>query len=271
MTAVVLFSGSSVVVPEVSYLLTVSGDAKTVKGESEGFLTAVQYLSPSRESGVNTCAFASSCFRECISSTGRLSFAPSERARIARTDILFRFPSLYWSRLVDELRRVVRRASSLSLRPVVRLNGTSDLPFERIPFSVDGVSYRSILDVPEFSSIIFYDYTKNPGRRSTERYPLTFSRSELNCPSSSSFSPDRYGNWESVVRDGGTVAVVFDRPPFPKTFRGFPVVNGDSNDLRFLDPPGSVVALKAKGPARRDVSSGFVVSSETGRPLQGAS
>jgi hypothetical protein len=40
-------------------------------------------------------------------------------------------------------------------------------------------------------------------------------------------------------------------------FMGAPVFNGDDSDLRFLDPRGHVIALYAKGNARRDAS-GFV-------------
>ena len=36
------------------------------------------------------------------------------------------------------------------------------------------------------------------------------------------------------------------------------VVDGDEHDLRFLDPAGAVVYLKAKGPARHD-RTGFVL------------
>ena len=40
--------------------------------------------------------------------------------------------------------------------------------------------------------------------------------------------------------------------------KGKKVVDGDKNDLRFLDPKGVVVGLRAKGPARQD-QSGFVI------------
>jgi hypothetical protein len=38
---------------------------------------------------------------------------------------------------------------------------------------------------------------------------------------------------------------------------GMSVVDGDADDLRFLDGRGVVVGLKAKGPAKKDTS-GFV-------------
>jgi hypothetical protein len=42
----------------------------------------------------------------------------------------------------------------------------------------------------------------------------------------------------------------------------YPVLRGDENDLRFLDPKGYVVALTAKGPAKQD-RTGFVVRCDT--------
>ena len=53
------------------------------------------------------------------------------------------------------------------------------------------------------------------------------------------------------------VAVVFHK--LPETYLGRPVINGDETDLRFLDPKGVVVGLKAKGKAKKDTS-GFVVT-----------
>ena len=55
---------------------------------------------------------------------------------------------------------------------------------------------------------------------------------------------------------GMNVAVVFES--VPETYIGKTVVDGDDTDLRFLDPKGVVIGLKAKGRARKDTS-GFVV------------
>jgi hypothetical protein len=105
-----------------------------------------------------------------------------------------------------------------------------------------------------FPAIQFYDYTKNPNRiaaylegKLPANYQLTFSRSEDNGPIAL-----------SILGSGGNVAIVFSSAKLPESFQGKPVVDGDESDLRFLDPRGCVVGLKAKGKARRDLS-GFVV------------
>lgn len=54
-----------------------------------------------------------------------------------------------------------------------------------------------------------------------------------------------------ALEHGINVAVVFPTRNFPATWNGYPVVNGDANDLRFLDPKTVVVGLKAKGDAKK--------------------
>jgi hypothetical protein len=103
-----------------------------------------------------------------------------------------------------------------------------------------------------FPGVQFMDYTKdvlrvlNPER--PPNYNLTFSRSERN-----------EGECLRVLEAGGNVTVVFRKPPFPRTFWGYPVIDGDQNDLRFLDPRLCVVGLKAKGKGARTDQTGFVL------------
>ena len=74
-----------------------------------------------------------------------------------------------------------------------------------------------------------------------ENYHLTFSRSELND-----------AQCDEIFARGGNVAVAFDT--VPDSFRGRPVYNGDDSDLRFLDPKGVWIGLKAKGKLARSIS-----------------
>jgi hypothetical protein len=59
-----------------------------------------------------------------------------------------------------------------------------------------------------------------------------------------------------AIASGMNVAAVFDK--LPDTYMGLPVVDADEDDLRFLDPKGAVLGLKAKGRAKKDYS-GFVI------------
>jgi len=225
-------------------LLSVDTNAKTVKGQKRGYRTAILYLAPASVSGVvNVCAFASEACREaCLYSAGRGAFTSVQKARIAKTVLYVKDKKAFIETLKVNVVALVKKCVKESAKPAVRLNGTSDVSWER-----HGV-------IQKFKSVPFYDYTKNYVRmlsflngKLPANYSLTFSRSETN-----------ESQCLDVLSRGGTVAVVFRSKTLPATWQGFPVINGDENDLRFLDPKGVVVGLSAKGKAKKDTT-GFVV------------
>lgn len=237
-------------------LLTPDGyNPKTKKGRSKGYSSAILHLAPYNLSGYQVCQNASAgCAATCLNTAGHGGIVRRgettndvQRARIARTRWLFSDRPGFMLQLFSEIETHVRRATRNGLTPVVRLNGTSDLPWERIT----GPGGRTAFEA--FGSIQFYDYTKVTSRallhaagRMPANYHVTFSRSEVNGL-----------DVDTVIRAGGNVATVFARE-LPASWQGTRVVNGDLDDLRFLDPDGVIVGLKAKGKARRDTS-GFVV------------
>jgi len=252
--------------PKVSSLFSVSSDAKTVKGQKYGYLTAVQYLAPSDVSGiVNLCSWASKgCKLACLNTAGRASFDTNiEKARINRTIWFVRFKPQYWARLVKEIQSVIRKANRLGLIPVIRLNGTSDQLWEFM--TIKGTEFDGLTIFEAFPFVQFYDYTKAPiSKRQNlpENYHLTYSYSEDTTPQMIADN----------IENGRNVAVVFNvckydnrkschnkcKCSLPTTWNGYKVISGDDSDLRFNDDIGVIIALKAKGKARWD-DSGFVV------------
>jgi hypothetical protein len=245
-------------------LLSVSSDAKTVKGEKQGYLTGILYLSPSDSSGVlNACAFASpGCRAACLNTAGRAAIFPAILdARRRKTELFHSNRAQFFRLLVDDIAALKRKAAREGLTPVVRLNGTSDIPWEIMPVTVENVVGMPLGNVPNiftlFSDVQFYDYTKNPFRvsrtyakRLPSNYDLTFSRSETND-----------SDVRIVLENGGRVAVVFSTKKgreLPSMYLGKTVIDGDVSDLRFLDAPGVVVGLRAKGKAKGEAS-GFTV------------
>lgn len=235
-------------------LLTVN-NPKVAKGEKSGYYTAILHLAPAQVSGRNVCPHATKgCASACLNTAGIGGIALNDQglnivqvARIQRTRFFHRDREAFMVQLAKEIRTHLRRSYKHGLRPVVRLNGTSDLPWERFPVNGE----RNIMAL--FPDVIFYDYTKWPIRlRKTELAPgyrLTFSLAENN---------DKHA--KAALAAGVNVAVVFDTPKgkdLPASFWGYPVIDGDTSDLRFLDPIGCVVGLRAKGRAMRD-RSGFV-------------
>lgn len=223
-------------------LLNIDANAKTVKGQGRGYMTAILYLAPADESGYEVCPMASKgCRKACLNKAGMGAFSNVQAARIAKTKWYFEDRPAFMAQLVVEVRAFIRKAIKLGLIPVVRLNGTSDIPWERVPVE-DQPNIMSL-----FPSVQFYDYTKRSNRRDLPaNYHLTFSLAEDNDSRAS-----------AAARNGANIAVVFRNDKFPSTYMGMPVVDGDADDLRFLDGRGVVVGLKAKGPAKKDIS-GFV-------------
>ena len=67
--------------PATTRLLSVSSDAKTIKGQKKGYLTGILYLAPADESvssgGFNTCPKASAgCKAGCLFTAGRSAIFP---------------------------------------------------------------------------------------------------------------------------------------------------------------------------------------------------
>jgi len=228
------------------------GDAKTIKGEKAGYLTGILYLAPYNLAGRNVCPHASpGCAEACLFSAGMGAFESVQNARIAKTKAFFRDPKGFVETLAQDIDGLKRRASRRGLSPCVRLNGTSDIPWENMGGQI-GVNLMK-----RFPEIPFYDYTKNPARaraflegRLPANYSLTFSRSECNGETAL-----------DLAKAGANVAVVFATKKgstLPATWGGRRVVDGDKDDLRFLDGRGCIVGLRAKGKARKD-ETGFVV------------
>ena len=225
-------------------LLSIDTNAKTIKGQKKGYKTGILYLAPASVSGVVTvCIFASdACRIACLYSAGRGQFNSVQTARVNKTKLFVSDKHAFVETLKLNVSKLVSNCLKTKVTPTVRLNGTSDINWER--YSI----------MQSFPKVQFYDYTKNYIRmigflfgKLPSNYSLTFSRSEINedlCL--------------DILNRGGNVAVVFRSKTLPLTWNGFKVINGDENDLRFLDPKGVVVGLSAKGKAKSDTS-GFVV------------
>ena len=232
-------------------LLSVSSDAKTVKGETLGFLTGILYLAPATTTKWNTCSMAkiAQCDKACLNTAGRGAFSSVQQARVNKTIWFFEERDSFMQQLVVDVKRLIAKAHKQGLQPLVRLNGTSDIRWETVGLTVDGVAYNNIFDV--FPAVKFYDYTKDANRKDLPaNYDLTFSYSGVQ-----GFQPFV----EIAIAKGMRMAVVFRKEQdIPNTFKGISVVSGDKSDVRHLDDDGVIVGLYAKGKAKLDTT-GFVV------------
>ena len=233
-------------------LLSVSADAKTVKGETFGFLTGIMYLAPYKSvQGYNMCSMAeiADCGTACLATAGRGAMSNVAQGRLNKSIWFINEQATFMSQLVDNVKQLINKAKKQNKKPLIRLNGTSDIRWENISFTYDGIFYENIFAM--FPAVQFYDYTKIANRKDIPaNYDLTFSYSGVLA-----FQP--YVN--KAVKAGMRVAVVFRSSAIiPTTFRGMECVNGDNSDIRHLDAQGVVVALYAKGKGKTDTT-GFVV------------
>lgn len=236
-------------------LLSINADAKTSKGEKIGYLTGILYLAPYKTIPlINTCPMAeiADCGKACLYTAGRGKYNNVQQGRINKTKWFYSDKNGFMLQLIKNIKSLINKANKTGLIPLIRLNGTSDIKWENIDFEYKGKQYNNVFEL--FPNIQFYDYTKIPARDNIPvNYDLTFSYS-----GKPAFN--KYVNM--AVNKGMRIAVVFrDKKKIPADYMGLSVINGDNSDVRHIDPQGVIIALYAKGEAKKD-KTGFVVDIE---------
>ena len=228
-------------------LLGVGNNAKTIKGDGSEYLTAILYLAPFKSiDNFNVCPMAhiANCGNACLYTAGRGAMSNVKAGRIRKTVMYRDNRKQFFDLLIKDLTKFETYCLKRGINPVVRLNGTSDLNFIDI--------------IKQFPDVQFYDYTKVYNRVSKKlpaNYHITLSYSQANKEYSKLII-------DNAIKYNKNMAIVFkDKNNIPKTFMGLPVIDGDKDDLRFLDPNNQlhVVALYAKGQAKKD-NTGFVIN-----------
>jgi len=226
------------------FKLLSTANPKIQKGTKLGYLSFILHLAPSDLSGKNTCPKATpGCIAACLNTAGRGGMFKKgentnviQKARIRKTVAFFFDRDAFMQDLVSDINKAIKLATKLGLTPVFRLNGTSDLSWEKY----DAGQGLNIFE--QFPYVQFYDYTKVLGRKIAQykNYHLTFSKADGND-----------ADVAAALEQGMSVVAVYDEIP-----AGVP--SADETDLRFLDPKGIMLGLKAKGRAKKDYS-GFVI------------
>lgn len=233
-------------------LLSIDTNAKTVKGQKQGYLTGILYIAPANLSGYNTCALAekAGCINACLNTAGLGGvYSSIQEARIKKARLFFEDRNTFMHNIVLDISSLITKASKKGFIPLVRLNGTSDIKWENVGFNFGGVDYKNIFEF--FPDIQFYDYTKIPNRDNLpDNYDLTYSYSGV-------LSYQKY--LDIAIAKGMRIAAVFrTEKNIPKRFKGMLCIPGDNTDIRHIEPKGVIVALYAKGKAKKDYS-GFVI------------
>ena len=228
-------------------------NAKTIKGEELGFKTYIIYMSPEKQNvkGKNLCPNASKgCAAACLNTAGRGAFSNVQKARLNKTEYFLNEKEEFKQQMFKELTKAYKKYGSTL---AVRLNGTTDIPYENIKIMDD----KNIMEL--FPNVQFYDYTKSFKRI------LSYSKGEMPANYHLTYSVDERAvtkiNAMTALSLGVNVAMVFgvkDETELPDTYMGYKVINGDIHDLTWLHGEGVIVGLKAKGKGKKD-ETGFVI------------
>ena len=223
-------------------LTAAAANTKTAK-TADKVEQAILHLSPAKLSGYNVCPFhTDGCASGCLNLSGRGVFTAVQTARLNRTLLYFEDRPSFWGKLIADIKTLEKRASKSGKPVAVRLNGTSDIIWERQQTPNGATIFE------QFPNVNWYDYTKIPRRVTPKNYHLTFSLAEHNQTAAA-----------TELANGRNVAVVF-RGKLPARYMGAQVIDGDKSDLRYLDISPAIVGLTAKGKAKKDTS-GFVKES----------
>ena len=253
---------------KLNYNSLLSENPKTIKSDIK---TYILHLAPSKQSGIiNVCPSALNCAKLCLHHSGNKLYYPTKvKSRINKTIAFNDSQNDFMNILILNIIRNFRKNENQLT--AFRLNGTSDILFENIQiyisvglsdfiynkfsFNINSGYYSNIFEIFKHEkNIIMYDYTKN--KREYQNlfnefnYHLTFSFDG----ESNKINIDRC--YEAMEQNINIASVINykKRDILPTKFYSkifdinFDCIDGDNDDMRFLDAKNKLVLLRFKKP-----------------------
>jgi hypothetical protein len=261
---------------KISYRDLLSTNPKTEKSKVQ---TYILHLAPADTSGVNVCAGAGNCHKICLHFAGNPVYMTNKQAARIRRTLAYAADPQRFARLI--VCAILGKLAKHPGEPIaIRLNGTSDIAWENVDFTIDvefatfcrrkfgqdlPIGKRNIFEVFNYISnnggpkVQFYDYTKI--RRNWEEckrlgYHLTFSfdgwDNDANiklCRQALRHNINVAAAFNIKKRDVLPLYVSASR--FDSAWHGrvFNVIDGDLTDFRPDDGyTGSIIGLRFKLP-----------------------
>ena len=223
--------------------------SKVVKGEKRKILTGILYLAPDTSGEVyrngkllDVCPWSTDgCRAGCLVGSGQMRWDSSANSRRWKTALYATDKGLFGDLIHHESHALQRRADRLGYKLALRLDGTSDLGLADL--------YRDRLP----SDAMAYDYTK-----SVKRILAYDGRANRHLTFSVSEAPDSPEGTRAALDKGLSAAVIVPAKSKPDPHRLTRAVlgedrpytyvaDGDIDDARYRDEPGSIVYLGVKG------------------------
>ena len=232
----------------LSYLGAINSSAKILKNKKvSNNYTYILYLAPANTSGYNVCSHSTpECRKGCLNTSGRVKMENDGQKRITncrvkKTKLFHEHRNFFLNWMVAEIAMYKKKAFKDGYDFSIRLNGTSDIDWQKVKFMND----CNIFEI--FPDTVFYDYTKNYNK---------FANKPTNHHLTYSYTGKNWSACDFLLGDGHNVAVVFDikkGKDLPKTFRGYPVIDSDTTDFRPNDPDGVICGLRFKRIANKEI------------------
>ena len=253
---------------KLNYNSLLSENPKTIKSDIK---TYILHLAPSNQSGIiNVCPSALNCAKLCLHHSGNKLYYPTKvKSRINKTIAFNDSQNDFMNILILNIIRNYRKNNNQLT--AFRLNGTSDILFENIQiyisvglsdfiynkfsFNINSGYYSNIFEIFKHEkNIIMYDYTKNKREYKNLlnefNYHLTFSFDG----ESNKINIDRCFD---AIKQNINIASVINykkKEILPTKFYSkifdinFDCIDGDNDDMRFLDAKNKLVLLRFKKP-----------------------
>ena len=253
---------------KLNYNTLLSENPKTIKSDIK---TYILHLAPSNQSGIiNVCPSALNCAKLCLHHSGNKLYYPTKvKSRINKTIAFNDSQNDFMNILILNIIRNFRKNNNDLT--AFRLNGTSDILFENIQiyisvglsdfiynkfsFNINSGYYSNIFEIFKHEkNIIMYDYTKNKREYKNLlnefNYHLTFSFDG----ESNKINIDRCFD---AIKQNINIASVINykkKEILPTKFYSkifdinFDCIDGDNDDMRFLDAKNKLVLLRFKKP-----------------------
>ena len=193
----------------------------------------IMYLQPAGKVSRKTLcdgAAMSGCEAACLIQSGQLGMSVGQRAATKRTILMICDPVGFKNSISAEIVKAERKAQKTGIPALFRLNGTSDVDFSDI--------------ISESPLSEFYDYTKVLSRirqNTLPNYHITFSGSMYTKQSRNALVKAVARKYNIAVAFN-TKGLIIDDVIIPSV-----MVDFDETDLRPMDKPQSIGALKRKG------------------------
>jgi hypothetical protein len=181
---------------------------------------------------------------------------PHKRARLWKTALYHGDRGLFYALVAHEAAALCKKAAKFHLEPAIRFDGSTDT-------GIGGEFAMYFNDIhPELH---VYDYTKDPFRARMSMQHQAYATYDVTL----SFNGGNWPECSGFLAMGGRVAVVFDvqkGAQLPRSYWGFPVVDGDQHDATWTHAPGVIIGLRLKAASKKQLmrklglTGGFVVS-----------